>query len=219
MICLKNPSLVDRTFSDSEEASYLFTSLSDTSLHYQIKDEAEVDLTLIDLSSEGADFHLVIDLFKGAKLHLQIASFLFKEKNKSINILVNHLEGDSLSRITFAGVNSSSASLVFRGTSDIVNGAKRSDTRQEGRINNLKAEAKSEVSPLLLIKENDVSASHGAAVGSYNPDEIFYLMSRGLSFSDSKKLIIKGTLLPIIKKLTDENLLNEALSFFEELEL
>ena len=118
-----------------------------------------------------------------------------------------------------AGINSGEGKLFFLGNSTIVNGAHRSDTRQEGKITNLNPLAKSEVSPSLLIKENDVKASHGAAVGAYNESELFYLMSRGLSLEESKKLITYGSLLPIIESLGDEKLVEEAKNSMGELSL
>ena len=101
----------------------------------------------------------------------------------------------------------------------IPNGIKKVETRQEGRINNLSSSAKSEVSPVLLINDNDVKASHGAALGAYNPDALFYLTSRGISIEESQKLIIKGTLSPIINKLHDESLIKEVNDFFRDRKL
>ena len=70
-----------------------------------------------------------------------------------------------------------------------------------------------------MIKENDVKASHGAALGAYNPDVIFYLMSRGLSLAESKKLIMVGNVYPIIDSLQDESAKQKAKSYMEALSL
>ena len=48
-----------------------------------------------------------------------------------------------------------------------------------------------------------MKCSHGSASGSLNEDSIFYLMSRGLSYQQSKELLINGFLLDVIEKITD----------------
>ena len=49
----------------------------------------------------------------------------------------------------------------------------------------------------LCIDENDVQASHAAVVGKLNEEHIYYLLSRGLSLADARRLISLGYLKPI----------------------
>ena len=58
------------------------------------------------------------------------------------------------------------------------------------------------------IYADDVKCSHGSASGSLNEDSIFYLMSRGLSYKQSKELLINGFLLDVIEKITDPEVKN-----------
>ena len=51
------------------------------------------------------------------------------------------------------------------------------------------------VSPNMFIDLDDVEAKHGSVIGSFKEDQIFYLMSKGISYNDSLKLLIKGYLL------------------------
>ena len=51
------------------------------------------------------------------------------------------------------------------------------------------------IKPNLFIDENDVVANHSALIGTFLPDEIFYLMSRGISRKESENLLTKGFLL------------------------
>lgn len=48
--------------------------------------------------------------------------------------------------------------------------------------------------PELEIESNDVQASHSSAISQINSEELFYLMSRGLSHSQAVKLIIQSFL-------------------------
>lgn len=51
------------------------------------------------------------------------------------------------------------------------------------------------IEPNMLIDEDDVEARHGSVVGNFNYDNLFYLMSRGISEGDAVSLMIKGFIL------------------------
>ena len=184
-----------------------------------VKENVTLDFTMVDFSLNNISMNLDVQLERGAKVIVSLASISFNSIQKIFHMNVKHTESDSFSRVNMSGINTGDGILKFLGNSHIVNGAHRSDTRQEGKITNLSPDCKSEVSPSLLIKENDVSASHGAALGAYNPDQLFYLMTRGLSMDEAKKLITFGTLLPMIEKLQDEDLVSQAKNFLEALDI
>jgi Fe-S cluster assembly protein SufD len=215
---VKNPTLKEKAEIIIKEDSSLGYFLHDEkilpagkiNLHLILEKGTKLTLTLVDYLNASLDFEVQADLKEGSVLYLNLASLCFKDNMKIFRFDVNHNEGSTYSRTKMNGVNLSNGTLKFLGSSFIKNGAHKSDTRQEGRITNLSLAAKSEVSPALLIKDNDVKASHGAALGAYNPTELYYLMSRGLSLEESKKLITYGSLLPIIESLKDENLVTEA---------
>lgn len=73
-------------------------------------------------------------------------------------------------------------------------GKNASQTESYLKINSLVlgGNAKVEVLPKLEINTNDVKAGHGAAISRINDEELFYLMSRGLSEVQAKKLILDG---------------------------
>jgi Fe-S cluster assembly protein SufD len=57
-----------------------------------------------------------------------------------------------------------------------------------------------------LIDEYDVEASHGAAIGQMDELQLYYLMSRGMSESEAKSLIINGYTLPFISLIANEKI-------------
>ena len=58
--------------------------------------------------------------------------------------------------------------------------------------------------PELEIYADDVKCSHGSTSGNVDEDSIFYLMSRGLSYEQSKKLLTNGFLNEVIEKITND---------------
>ena len=67
--------------------------------------------------------------------------------------------------------------------------------------------------PELEIYADDVKCSHGSTSGNVDEDSIFYLMSRGLSYEQSKKLLTNGFLNEVIEKITN----NEVKSLVKKL--
>lgn len=210
----KNPASFPESTIEIESEARIGFYLSKTkqekiSLHYVLKEGASLSFTLVDIEDSNLNFDITIDMKENSSAHIYLATLDLKDRNKTFSVFVNHLEKNTYSRTSMAGINAGKGSLKLLGSSYIKNGAHKSDTRQEGKITNLSPDAKSEVSPALLIKENDVNASHGAALGAYNDQELYYLMSRGLSQDESKKLITYGSLLPILETLNDEEAMNE----------
>lgn len=160
-----------------------------------------------------------MNLRRNSSCNIHFASVCQGGQKKKVSINTVHKEGNTYSRTNMAGINLGNGSLYFLGTSDVPNGSHGSDTRQDGRITNLSPGSKSEVSPALLIKDNEVNASHGAAVGAYDPAAMYYLMSRGLTESESRRLITIGSLMPTIDSISDSELADRARKSLEALSI
>lgn len=72
--------------------------------------------------------------------------------------------------------------------------------RQQNRGVILKEGGSIQVDPYLLIDEFDVEAGHGAAVGQIDPEELYYLQSRGLDEAMAKRLIVTGYVKPLLDR-------------------
>jgi len=107
------------------------------------------------------------------------------------------------------GVSNDDSVLVFEGVGKICKGMSKSIARQSNKGIVLGATARLDANPLLLIDEYDVVASHGAAIGKIDDEQLYYLMSRGLTLKNAERLIISGFLSPVLKKLTTDILKEE----------
>ena len=83
---------------------------------------------------------------------------------------------------------------------------KQSDARQMTRGLNLSKKASVKAQPNLLIDEYDVVASHSATIGSIDKEELFYLMSRGLTETQAQEMVILGFVQPILSHIKNENI-------------
>lgn len=71
--------------------------------------------------------------------------------------------------------------------------------------------------PELEIYADDVKCSHGSSSTSLNKEELFYLMARGITKNNAKKLIISGYLNDLIEKISDEFFKDYFLQKIEEI--
>jgi Fe-S cluster assembly protein SufD len=78
---------------------------------------------------------------------------------------------------------------VFNGKILVRKGAQATNSSQQSRNLLLSDKAKIDTKPQLEIFADDVRCAHGATVGQLDPDEVFYLMSRGLSEREARNLL------------------------------
>lgn len=103
------------------------------------------------------------------------------------------------------GVMSENASSVFNGIGYIKHGGTKSIANQESRVLMLSEHARGDANPILLIDEDDVEAGHAASVGRVDPEQLYYLMSRGISQKEAERLVIHGFLDPVVRELPIED--------------
>ncbi len=114
------------------------------------------------------------------------------------------------------GVLLDESHVVFNGIGFIVKGASGSNAYQSSRLLTLSDKAKADANPMLLIDENDVAAGHGASLGKIDPEQIYYLNSRGLSTKEASRLLVHGFLAPVIEQLKVEKVRETTLTLIDE---
>lgn len=112
----------------------------------------------------------------------------------------------SISNIETRGVLMDNSMKVFRGNLDFKKGARRSKGVEEEYVILLDPTVKSHSIPALLCEEDDVEGEHAASAGQIDENKLFYLMSRGLSEREAKKLIVEASFRPIVDRIPLEDL-------------
>jgi Fe-S cluster assembly protein SufD len=108
--------------------------------------------------------------------------------------LQEHAAPDTVSDLAFRGVLGGRSSSVWRGMIQVDPGAQRTDAFQESRNLLLSSRAHADAIPGLEIRANDVRCTHAAAIAQIDPEQVFYLRSRGLREEMAKHLVIEGFL-------------------------
>ncbi len=121
-----------------------------------------------------------------------------------------HAAQDTTSDLAFRGVLAERATAVWRGMIRVDPGAQRTDAFQESRNLLLSTDAHADAIPGLEIEADDVRCTHAAAVAQVDPEQLFYLSSRGLRDAEAKRLVIEGFLQELVER-AHEGPIREAL--------
>ena len=132
--------------------------------------------------------------------HISIA-FAGKEQNQDTGAKVFHLAENTSSVIQSKSISIDGGITSYRGLLKIIKGAKNSKSSVRCDALMIDNKSKSNTYPYMDIKEKEADVAHEASVGRISKEQIFYLMSRGLSEDESIKMIVSGFIEPIIKQL------------------
>ena len=180
----------------------------------KLDNDAMIDWA-IGVMNEGnvvADFDS--DLYgNGSHADMKVVALSSGKQVQGIDTRVTNYGCNSIGNILQHGVILEKGTLTFNGIGHIIKGAKGADAQQESRVLMLSDQARSDANPILLIDENDVTAGHAASIGQVDPEDMYYLMSRGLDKATAERLVVRGFLGSVIveipvKEVRDEMIEN-----------
>lgn len=137
----------------------------------------------------------------GARTDYLGIAFAGAGQNQDTGCKVYHLAPNTNSHVISKSISKNGGITSYRGLVEIKKGCvnSKSSVRCDGlMLDNL---SKAKTFPSMEVSENDVEVSHEAAVGKIGEEQLFYLMSRGLSEEEATKMIVAGFIEPIIKEL------------------
>jgi Fe-S cluster assembly protein SufD len=111
-----------------------------------------------------------------------------------------HGAPNTTSDLAFRGILAQRSSAVWRGMIKVDPGAQRTDAFQECRNLLLSKRAHADAIPGLEILANDVRCTHAAAVAQIDPEQVFYLRSRGLGEDLAKRLVVEGFMAELVER-------------------
>jgi len=124
-----------------------------------------------------------------------------RDKKVDIDQSVYHRGRRCESIIEGRGVVKDAGKKVFRGNLYFERGSTKSVGKEEEFAILLNKGIKADSIPTLFCDEDDVIGEHAASAGQLDENKLFYLMSRGLSEQEAKKLVVVSAFRPIIEKI------------------
>jgi Fe-S cluster assembly protein SufD len=161
--------------------------------HARVERDAELDWVAGGFGSKKGKTRIQNDLAgQGATSRVTGAYFADGHQHLDYDTFQEHIAPNTTSDFAFKGALRDQATTVWRGMIRVEHEAQKTNAYQENRNLLLSEQAHADSIPGLEILANDVRCTHGATLGQVDRDQLFYLMSRGLSRSEAERLIVRG---------------------------
>lgn len=218
-----------------------FSNFHNGQLNILLQENAKADIVVSNFNNNQSDnlYEMKNELIDNATLKYTIIEIGGKNKisnyyskligensENSLNVIYLGKENDvidinynmetygknSKAYINVQGALTDSAKKNFKGTIDFKEGSKKAIGKENENCILLSKQAKSKSLPMLLCHEEDVEGEHGVSSGKIDEAKLFYIMTKGISYDEARKLIIKANFNDIIKNINNnelENRINE----------
>ena len=204
--------------------AYIIDNTENSSVYVFVGNDASLDYTILNSKSSKREFdvngELIVNEILLDESNESFTCNLLKENsivnkkllafadNSKQNVVerINHQVSKTYSDISNIGISMNKANINFDITGFIKKGMSKSNCRQLSKGVVMDNESSVTAKPILLIDEYDCFASHGASIGKMSDEDLFYLMSRGLTKNEAFFLILGGIVKPFIDRLPIEEL-------------
>jgi len=139
----------------------------------------------------------------GKRAHGEVLSVAFagSGQHQDAGAKMVHAAPETTSIITSKSISKGTGRTSYRGLVKIYPGSKKSKSTVRCDALILDTTARSDTYPYMEIDEEDVTIGHEASVSKVGEEQLFYLMSRGMSESDATAMVVNGFIEPIVKTL------------------
>ena len=161
--------------------------------HGRVERDGELDWVTGGFGSAKGKVRIQNDLAgPGATSRVTGAYFADGTQHLDYDTFQEHMAPSTTSDFAFKGALRDKARTVWRGMIRVEEGAQKTNAYQENRNLLLSKTAHADSIPGLEILANDVRCTHGATLGQVDREQLFYLMTRGLSRAEAERLIVRG---------------------------
>ncbi len=142
----------------------------------------------------------------GERAHGEILSLAFASKGQHQDTggKVIHVAPNTTSKITSKSISKSSGRASYRGLLKVHDSAEGSRSNVVCDALLLDETSRSDTYPYIEIDAQDVTVGHEASVSKVGEEQLFYLMSRGLSKEEATTMVVSGFIEPLVKELPME---------------
>lgn len=187
--------------------------VKNTNNFYEMKNSLEknsvLDYTIAEIGGNNKISNYFAKLNGENSENLLNVIYLGKEKEViDINYNIETYGEKAKAYINVQGAINDYAKKNFKGTIDFKQGSKKAVGKENENCMILSPNAKSKSLPMLLCHEEDVEGEHGVSSGKIDESKLFYIMTKGISYENARKLIIKANFNDIVRKINDESLEN-----------
>ncbi|KIL41256.1 Fe-S cluster assembly protein SufD [Gordoniibacillus kamchatkensis] len=172
-----------------------------------LENDAKIEWVVGELNA-GNTMSDTTTLLKGNGSNADVKVICVGTDEQKLNLTTRniHIGKSSESDMITRAVMRDEATAIINGITKIEKGATKANGQQTEKVLMLSPKARGDANPILLIDEDDVKAGHAASVGQVNAEQVFYMMSRGITREEATRLIIYGFLAPVVSEIPIERL-------------
>jgi Fe-S cluster assembly protein SufB len=140
----------------------------------------------------------------GARGEILSIAFASTGQHQDAGAKLVHCAPNTSGRIVSKSISKNGGRASYRGLVRVERGAKKSKSNVVCDALILDPKSRSDTYPYIELDEQDVSVGHEASVSRIGEEQLFYLMSRGLSEAEASTMIVSGFIEPLVKELPME---------------
>lgn len=180
-------------------------------------EDASIEVIQAELGGKNtyANCHTRLD-GAGSRFTLDVLYFGDGDRTFDLNVVSDQYGRKTRSDIAAHGALLDRSDKIFRGTIDFKKGSAGSVGREDEKTMLFSPQIRNRTAPLIMCAEEDVDGRHSASAGRVNENQLFYLMTRGLSSLEAKKLLIEAEFQPVVDKIPLEAYRREISDFLRE---
>lgn len=159
----------------------------------RVGEGAKIDWVTLALGSQVSKQMCGCDVTgRDAKAYLSGLYFATDGQHIDLKTLQKHSSPDTYSNLLYKGAVKDRAHSVYQGIIAAGRGAIRVDAYQMNNNLILSGSARADSLPGLEIDADDLKCSHGSTMGTLDPDQMFYLQSRGFSKAEARRTLVNA---------------------------
>ena len=171
---------------------------------FDLAENARVDFKFFHLGGQKGQHRISARVAENADFRVHGATRLDRSQHVDIWAESEHVGANSRSETSVSNVLSGEAVAVFNGMIRILTDCPKTEAYQSNKTLLLSDSARVYTLPKLEIATDDVKCSHGASVSSLDPDQLFYLQSRGIGPTEAREMLVEAFTHPVIKFLPQQ---------------
>ncbi len=181
--------------------------LSIQSVYYKVKKNANVEFIQVDLGSKENYLSYIGELAE-KEANVSINSIYFGKNNQKLdfNYVANQIGQATNYDLSIKGALADRAQKTCRATIDFKRGSSTSKGSEQEYVTLLSDDIRNVAVPILLCTEDDVEGLHASSAGKIDEDILFYIMSRGFSETEAKRLILESKFAETIDLIDNEEI-------------
>lgn len=181
--------------------------LSIQSVYYKVKKNANVEFIQVDLGSKENYLSYIGELAeKEANVSINSIYFGKHDQKLDFNYVANQIGQATNYDLSIKGALADRAQKTCRATIDFKRGSSTSKGSEQEYVTLLSDDIRNVAVPILLCTEDDVEGLHAASAGKIDEDILFYIMSRGFSETEAKRLILESKFAETIDLIENEEI-------------